>query len=192
MPLAAKTGVYSSESAIKKLILDTSFHSFMWNKFFKRELFTQYNIRFYDMYFEDIAICPKLFYYANKIAFVNRPLYYYRRHKESIIATLDAQKINDYIKAIGTVRNFLEEKNIYDNYKAVFKTYSFRFKFHMGYCIFSDHLDKLNFAGVVTNIRRAYCAIDLFASDYYIPESNPPVLPLYVQSPQSKKKAAIR
>ncbi len=192
MPFTSKTGVYSSEVALKKLIFDTTFHSFMWNKLFKRELFTKHNIQFYDMYFEDVATCPQLFYYANKVAFINKPLYYYRRHKGSIISSLNAPKINDYIKAIGIIRNFLEEKNVYEIYKTVFKTYAFRFKFHMGYCILSDHLDKLNFTDIRTNIRRAYCAIDLFKSDHYVPENNPPVLPLYVQSPQSKKKTALR
>lgn len=192
MPFTAKTGVYSSEAALQKLILDTTFHFFMWNKLFKRELFTRNDIKFYDMYFEDVTMCPQLFYYANKVAFVNKPLYYYRRHKDSIISTIDAPKINDYIKAMGITRNFLEEKNVYETYRKAFKTYAFRFKFHMGYCIFANHLDNLSFADVSANIKRACCAINLFQSDYYVPESNPPVLPLYVQSPRQKRKAATR
>lgn len=192
MPFTAKTGVYSNKVALRKLILDTTFHFFLWNKLFKRELFTQNNIQFHDMYFEDVAACPQLFYYANKVAFVNKPLYYYRRHKNSIISTIDATKINDYIKAMGITRNFLEEKGVYETYKTAFKTYAFRFKFHMGYCIFSNHLDKLSFTDIAANIKRAYCAINLFKSDYYMPEDNPPVLPSYVQPPQQRKKVSIR
>lgn len=192
MPFTARSGVYSNEVALRKLILDTTFHFFMWNKLYKRELFTQNDIKFYDMYFEDITMAPQLFYYANKVAFVNKPLYYYSRRKDSIISTIDATKINDYIKAMGITRNFLEEKGVYEIYKTAFKTYAFRFKFHMGYCIFSNHLDKLSFTDIAANIKRAYCAINLFKSDYYMPENNPPVLPSYVQPPQQRKKVSIR
>ena len=192
MPFTAKTGVYSNEVAMKKLILDTTFHFFMWNKLFKRHLFFENDIVFYDMYFEDVAICPQLFFYANKVAFVNEPLYYYRRHKGSIISLIDAPKTNDYIVSLGIIRNFLEEKNVYKKYKAVFKIYAFRFKFQIGYCILNDHLDKLDFSDVGLNLKRAYDSINLFKSDKYVPGENPPILPLYVKPPQKKRKAAIR
>lgn len=187
MPFTAKTGVYSNEVALKKLILDTTFHFFLWNKLFKRSLFIDNNISFYDMYFEDVAVCPQLFYYANQISFVNKPLYYYRRHKGSVISLIDAPKTNDFIKSLGIIRNFLEEKKIYEKYKFVFKVYAFRFKFQVGYCILTDHIDKLSFSGVGVNLKRAYIAINLFKSDRYIPTNNPPILPFYVKSPEQKK-----
>lgn len=192
MPFTAKTGVYSNETAMKKLIMDTTFHFFMWNKLFKRDLFVKNNIIFYDMYFEDIAVCPQLFFFANKVAFVNKALYYYRRHRGSIISLIDAPKTNDFIVSLGIIRNFLEEKNVYKKYKMVFKIYAFRFKFQVGYCILTDHLDKLNFSEVGVNLKRAYSAINLFKSDKYIPENNPPILPLYVEPPQQKRKVTIR
>lgn len=192
MPFTAKTGVYSNEMALKKLILDISFHFFMWNKLFKRSLFIENDIVFYDMYFEDVAICPQLFFYANKVSFVNKALYYYRRHEGSIISLIDAPKTNDFIKSLGVIRNFLEEKNVYEKYKAVFKIYAFRFKFQVGYCIVTDHIDKLSFSDVGVNLKRAYLAINLFKSDKYVPTNNPPILPLCIKEPVSKRKVFIR
>lgn len=192
MPFTAKTGVYSNEIALKKLILDISFHFFMWNKLFKRILFVDNDIIFYDMYFEDVAVCPQLFFYANKVSFVNKALYYYRRHEGSIISLIDAPKTNDFIKSFGIIRNFLEEKNVYEKYKSVFKLYAFRFKFQVGYCIVTDHIDKLSFTDVGVNLKRAYVAINLFKSDKYTPTNNPPILPLCVKEPVQKRKALIR
>ena len=192
MPFTAKTGVYSNEEALKKLILDTTFHFFMWNKLFKRSLFIENDINFYDMYFEDIAVCPQLFYYANKVSFVNKPLYYYRRHKGSIISLIDAPKTNDFIKSLGIIRNFLEEKKIYKKYRSALKIYAFRFKFQIGYCILTDHLDKMSFFDIALNLKRAYISINLFKSDKYIPTTEPLTLPFYVQKPRQKRKAVIR
>lgn len=194
MPFTAKTGVYSNETALKKLILDTTFHFFMWNKLFKKDLFINNDIVFYDMYFEDVAICPQLFYYANKVAFVNKPLYYYRRHNGSIISLIDASKTNDYIKSLGVIRNFLEEKKVYKKYKSVFKIYAFRFKFQIGYCILTDHIEKLSFSDVMVNLKKAYVAINLFKSDEYNynPTKELPTLPFYVEAPKQKRKALIR
>ena len=192
MPFTAKTGIYSNEVAMKKLILDTTSHFFMWNKLFKRSLFIENNIVFYDMYFEDVAVCPQLFFYANKVAFINKALYYYRRHKDSIISLIDAPKTNDFIVSMGIIRNFLEEKNVYQKYKNVFKVYGFRFKFQVGYCIVTEHLDKLSFSDIGVNLKRAFGAIDLFKSDKYVPANDPPILPLYVKSPEQKRKVSIR
>ena len=192
MPFTAKTGVYSNEEALKKLILDTTFHFFMWNKLFKRSLFIENDITFYDMYFEDIAVCPQLFYYANKVSFINKPLYYYRRHKGSTISLIDATKTNDFIKSLGIIRNFLEEKKVYKKYRSALKIYAFRFKFQIGYCILTDHLDKMSFLDIALNLKRAYISINLFKSDKYVPTTEPLTLPFYVKEPRQKKKAAIR
>ncbi len=192
MPFTAKTGVYSNEVALKKLILDTTFHFFTWNKLFKRSLFIDNKVFFYDMYFEDVATCPQLFYYANKVSFVNKPLYYYRRHDKSILALIDAPKINDFIKSLGIIRNFLEKKNVYDKYKSVFKLYAFRFRFQVSYCILMEHINKLNFSDLSLNLKRANCAISLFKSEQYVPANDPPILPLYVKSPQQNKKVFTR
>ena len=77
-------------------------------------------------------------------------------------------------------------------YKSVFKIYAFRFKFQVGYCIVTDHIDKLSFSDVGVNLKRAYLAINLFKSDKYVPTNNPPILPLCIKEPVSKRKVFIR
>lgn len=188
MPFTAKSGVYSSEIALKKLILDTTFHYFLWNKLYKRSLFVNNNIEFYNMYFEDVATCPKLFYYANKVAFTSKALYYYTCHDNSILSMIDAPKVNDFIKSLGIIRNFLESKNVYHKYRSTFKLYAYRFKLQIYYCILMEHFDKSSFSDIRFNIKNACTAINLFVSDNYIPTDDPPNLPQYVMTPRKKKK----
>lgn len=183
-----KCSVISSDEALKKLILDITIHHFLWNKIYKRSLFTENSITFYDMFFEDIATCPKLFYYANKVAITNKCLYNYRRHKKSTIAEMDAVKINDFIKSLGVMRNFLEYKKIYKDYQYYFKAYALRASLQVYFSIFWEHVGKMNFTGMPTNLKNAAVSIKLFLSNNYIPEANPPILPFYVKQPKNKRK----
>ena len=183
-----KSSVISSDEALKKLILDITMHHYLWNKLYKRSLFTENNIIFYDMFFEDIATCPKLFYYANKVAITNKCLYNYRRHKKSTIAEMDAVKINDFIKSLGAMRNFLEYENIYKEYQFHFKAYALRASLQVYFSILFEHIYKMNFNGMGTNLKNAYISIKLFCSNNYIPEINPPILPFYVKQPKNKRK----
>lgn len=188
LPNPRKSYVLSSDKALKKLILDVTIHHFLWNKIYKRSLFTENNITFYDMFFEDIAACPKLFYYANKVAITNKCLYNYRRHKKSTIAEMNAIKINDFIKSLGAMRNFLEYEKVYKNYQTYFKAYALRAVFQVYFNIFAEHICKMNFNGMSTNLKNAIISIKLFASNNYIPEVNPPILPFYVKQPKDKRK----
>lgn len=183
-----KSFVMSPDEALKKLILDITIHHYLWNKLYKRALFTENNITFYNMFFEDIAACPKLFYFANKIAVTNKCLYNYRRHRKSTIAEMDAIKINDFIKSLGVMRNFLEDENIYKEYQSYFKAYTLRASLQVYFSILFEHFGKMNFTGMSTNLKNAGVSIKLFSSENYIPEITPPVLPFYVKQPKDKRK----
>ena len=125
-PFCLKTGVYSNKKILKSLIKDVRMHFYMWNKLWKRELFEKYNIIFPDMCFEDIPVSMSLFYFANKIAVINEEYYNYTRHENSIVSSMDTQKLNDYIRAFACMRNFLERNNDYDAYKFSFLLYGYR------------------------------------------------------------------
>ena len=69
------------------------------------------------MYFEDVATTPRLFYFADRIAFLHKSLYHYTRRKGSILATMDVKKVNDYINSAAMLRNSLEHQNAYTDYR---------------------------------------------------------------------------
>ena len=189
MPFTARTGVYEKEKAFAKLLSDVSFHHFPWNKLYKKTLFTENDIEFCNMFYEDVATCPKIFYYANKVAVTSKPLYYYRRHKNSIIAVMDSAKINDYVKTLGITRNFLETKNEYEKYKQRFKWYAKRVKFQVFYCILLDYIRNRTFEDIYKNLKNAGDSIDYFVSDDFISVDKSSVeLPYRVDIPKKRSK----
>ncbi|MDR1240775.1 MAG: glycosyltransferase [Oscillospiraceae bacterium] len=184
-PLTTIPGVYSGEHALKKIISCIGTFTFAWNKLFKRELFTKYKIEFYDMYFEDIATSPQLFFYAKRVVFVTDVLYNYVMRNNSILHTMNAKKINDFVKTIGVVRNFCEKKGIYKKCRRRMRAHSKRISFLILYDLFMMHFKSANFDKFLYNARAISKSIKHFVSDDYKPgdENCPdPIFP--VKSPE--------
>lgn len=111
-----RRGQFDKYKILKGLIPDNLIHSYLWNKLWKREIFENHNA-FPNMKFEDLAIMPELIYKADKITVINDALYYYRIRKTSIVRSISLQTQNDYMKAYGLIRLFLEENKEYNTFK---------------------------------------------------------------------------
>lgn len=121
--LKHKNGVFPSEMMLADLIEDITVRGYMWNKIFLRSLFTGNNIEFPVglTFSEDGTVMPRLFRRAEKIAVIKDELYNYVIHKSSITGSIKSSNVEDYVRAYGEIRRFLEEENIYDEYAQVFK-----------------------------------------------------------------------
>lgn len=194
MPLTSLPGIYTGSKALKKLILDISVHHFAWNKLYKRSLFIDKGVRFYDMYFEDIATSPRLFYYAEKVVLLGRALYNYTSRESSILGSINYKKINDFISALGTIRNFLENKKAYKKYKNHIWIYSQKAKIVCYHYILQMHAKASNFDGFIENISAASKSIDHFISDKYVPLENVhiPYLICPVEQPRKRHKIKVK
>lgn len=189
MPFTCMPGIYSNSKALKKLILDLGLHYFSWNKLCKRSLFFDNNIKFYDMYFEDIATSPRLFYHANKIVVLGKALYNYTNRETSILNSVNVRKVNDFIRSLGVIRNFFEKHNDYKKYKNRIWLYSQKVKLISYYYTLQLHLDAMNFKGFMDNILSATKSIDYFTSDKYKNyNSDVPELPYFVKRPPKRIK----
>lgn len=186
MPTLPKGGVYSKRRALKELILDCTIHHFSWNKLCKRSIFEENNIQFYDMYFEDISTSPRLFYSANKVAITPKPLYYYTQRPGSILKTMNAEKINDYIKSMGIIRNYLGERNDYKVYRSVFRIYAFRTRLINYFSIIKMHLQLKNFSGLVNNIKINNKLINFYIDDNYKVRQDLIEMPYLIMPPVKK------
>lgn len=169
MPFNSFPGIYSNCKALGKLILDIGTHYFVWNKIYKRNLFIENNIKFDNMYFEDISILPRIFYNAKKVSISSDALYNYTMRESSILHSMNATKVNDYIKSLGMLRNFLETKNDYKKYNGYIWIYSQRVKFVSCYNIFNIHKNAQNFKGINKNISCAIKSINYFTSQKFVP-----------------------
>lgn len=186
MPFNSLPGVYTKSKALRKLILDISVHYFIWNKLYKKELFLERNIKFDNMYFEDISTSPKLFYFAKTVAFTSKALYNYTMRENSILHSINAKKVNDYIKALGIIKSFLEENNDYEKYSGHVWIYAQRVKFVVYYYIINLHLKALNFKGFGKNISRAMKSINYFTDKKISGNIENIDVPYEVKDPQQK------
>lgn len=113
-----RAGVFSSEKMLKSLLFDIFTRSYVWNKLYRRALFTENKVKFpTGVHFEDVIIMPQLFYYAKKVAVIRGNLYNYVQRKGSITGTLSAKSINDYVAAFGKIREFLQKQGVFYAYK---------------------------------------------------------------------------
>ncbi len=190
MPFTSPSGVYSKAKALKKLILDIGVHYFVWNKIFKRNLFFDNDITFDEIYFEDVAICPKIFYYANKVALLSDALYNYTSHSSNILHSVNVIRLNDYIRSLGAIRNFLENEKVYKNYSSQVWAYAQKAKIMSYYYIFMIHKHAKNFKGFWRNVFEATKSIDYFSGNSFEPdtEKSVPDLMHLVKNPTQKGK----
>lgn len=190
MPFNSIPGVYSKTKALKKLILDIGTHYFVWNKLTKRELFFENNFKFDEMYFEDIAASPRLFYYANKIVLSGKALYNYTSRETSILHSMNVKKINDFIKSLGVIRNFLENEKAYKDYRKHIWIYSQKAKIVCYYYVFMLHAKEKNFSKFLENISSATKSIDYFAGNLFKPTKGEtlPEVPYPIIKPPKKVK----
>lgn len=189
IPINSFPGVYSKTKALKKLILDIGMHHFVWNKLTKKDLFFKNNIKFDDMYFEDISISPKLFYFSKKIVFLSKVLYNYSSRESSILHSINVIKINDFIKSIGVIRNFFEIENAYEEYSNHIWIYAQKSKIVSYYYILCLHAKAGNFKGFIDNIAAAKKSIDYFVGSDFKPvnQPNPINVPYSIKQPPKKE-----
>lgn len=184
MPFRANTKVYSAQDAGNKLIRDITLHYFAWNKLYKRSLFIENNIVFPPMYFEDIATSPRLFYYAKKVSILSDALYYYTKRSSSILGSMNAQKVNDYVKALVITRSFLEKKQDYRTYRSSFVFYCYRCMICNVYSIFRIHILKGSFRGMGHNLRNSAKTIQGYVAKDFVPIDDFTDIPPVVVNPK--------
>ena len=99
----------------------------LWNKLIKRTIITESEITFEDGInnWEDEVFCTKVFSAANKISYINLPLYHYRVRMDSYIRCLITEKTkDDFLGAVKNMEDFLSDEKFKDyrhliNYKKI-------------------------------------------------------------------------
>ena len=181
-------GVFTRSEAMNKLLRDVQIQSLLWNKMYKRSIFTDFDIEFPNMCFEDMAIANKLFAHVDRVVVIDRPLYYYNQHPASTLATMNANKINDFIRAIALVRISLERNGQYEKYK---KSYLALTRKTCGCCymyVLKLHSEKKCMHGCMTNMRRVSRAIKHYSADEFSPTTMFCELPDVVDTPKKLEK----
>lgn len=104
---SAEEIVCTNVEAIDLLIESNRFIPPVWNKLYKRELFS--SIRFpKGKIHEDEFTTYKLFYAANKIAYIDLPMYYYFINNSGIMRNLNIEHKFHWIEAIEERNSFFQ------------------------------------------------------------------------------------
>ena len=102
-----KKEIYNKEQILKEILLDERVRSYLWNKLFKKSLFS--GIYFpKGKVFEDIYVIPFIFEKSNKVVFNNIPLYYYRQREGSILHKQTNELRLEYIKVASKINKEIE------------------------------------------------------------------------------------
>ena len=109
-----KDCVYSKNEALKELLIDHKIQNYVWNKLYKKELFS--NVRFPDgKEFEDIATIFYVFEKINSIVKISQTNYFYVTRPESIVNDVSRKTINNYLEF--SIKRYLYINKKYPNLK---------------------------------------------------------------------------
>lgn len=144
--------IYTNKKFVRMCLNDIRVRSYLWNKLWKRSLFTDNNIRFSDIYFEDIAICPQLMHKANKVAVTDKCLYNYTQRSGSIMSSAMLAKIDGYTYTLALIRNFFENNGCYSDYKIIFNKFCICVAFANLYNVTAVHVSHKCFKNYGKNI----------------------------------------
>lgn len=91
-----------------------------WNKMFKKDIVILNNIPFATgiNYGEDLAVTPKIIYYSNSFAFVDKPLYHYAQYNINAYTKEFSEKsLQQTLSVVKLLSDFFEGTPDYDLYE---------------------------------------------------------------------------
>ena len=173
--LVKSPAVYNSRPLVKSLLHDTRMQSYLWNKLWRRTLFTDYGVAFPNAYFEDTQVVLRLFYHARRVVVNEATLYNYTQRDGSIVHTFRPEVQNDFLTAVGNLRKFLESHEDFQEFRPAFHYYSVKSMFFLWGAVGIHHWQERNFRGFLGNLVRiarflAYCSSPEFRPDLPLPE----------------------
>ena len=130
------------EKTTGKIVLERCFlgegYICVWNKLIKRDLYIKNNIRhpINISQGEDLAVTPRLFYFAEKVVKINKAYVHYIQNPKSISNTSNIKKITEVYNALDILEKFFAYKHNY-----IFE----RFKLnHLSSWLFKEKYDFKN------------------------------------------------
>ena len=112
----------------------------VWNKLFRRSLFTDHDIRFTPrVWFEDLRTVQKLYAFTDRICYVPRALHRYVQRPGSVTNTQKARRNLEIIPAVEELIDFYKTQGRYEELKDVLEYLAF-------HCIFLTSSVRVNLA----------------------------------------------
>lgn len=170
--LCRKGGCIDGRAAFRAALCDLTVRSYVWNKLYRRTLFTKHGTEFPpDMCFEDFAVVPRLFYQAEKVAFIPDTMYSYVHRKGSITGSIKKKSIEDYLQAYALLRRFMECEGIFDQNRLIYYFLRKKISVTVFGMLIRCLRNKSEDARVLAEYSRARKFLKIYSSDRYYFES---------------------
>lgn len=128
LPKIRRPQTIPADVALRTALRDDQTKNFLWNKMFRRVLFTDHAIEIPTMRFEDMATVPRLFFYARRVELIPDALYDYRMRPGSQLTVYSRSRVQDAVRAIRILSDFLTEQGVRDAYQAELETLYMKFE----------------------------------------------------------------
>lgn len=115
-----------SVHAAHSLLRDYTMRGYMWNKMYRRELFTEYKVYYPKdpkTLFEDIVTLYNILLNIKTYKAIRKPLYYYRKSKTSVTSEVNPERFNHHLYAFAFIRYLIDQKEDERYYKAYKSTF---------------------------------------------------------------------
>ena len=115
-----------SVHAAHSLLRDFTMRGYMWNKMYRRELFTDIKVYYPKdpkTLFEDIVTLYNVLLNINSYKAIRKPLYYYRKSKTSVTSEVNPERFNHHLYAFAFIRYLTDQKEDKRYYKAFRSTF---------------------------------------------------------------------
>lgn len=116
------TGDKAGQMALDLLTIPT----FAWNKLYRRHLFTENEIEFPAIYYEDVATITQVLAHANRVAVTHKTLYYYCLRDSSITGKFTEKNLRDYLRAAGMIRDFIYDSGRWEEWSLAYLNFLLR------------------------------------------------------------------
>ena len=104
---------YTTPSDLNIALIRHKIPNNIWGRLIRRSLYVDNKIKVENVNMsEDLNVMPRLLYYANKIAFVSKSMYYYEcSNTASYTATFSEDKCDQVIKTLVLLEDFFSDKD---------------------------------------------------------------------------------
>lgn len=113
------TGTKAAQTSLSLLRIPM----FAWNKLYRRELFTDNDIQFPSIYYEDIAIASRVLNQATHVAITQKHYYHYCLRRSGITGNFGIKNVIDYLKAVELIRHYIAHEHLWDEWEKPYRKF---------------------------------------------------------------------
>lgn len=118
--------VFNNVQASRALLIDFNMRGYMWNKLYKKELFTDFKLLYpkkRGTLFEDVVTLYCIIEHIKTFKCITKPLYYYRKNSSSVTNVVNKERFNHHLYAFAFIRYLCDQNENKGFLKAFRMTY---------------------------------------------------------------------